>query len=502
MEKLPDSETKLQFAVDFMEASLAEGTSPHFKSFWEARNICLQLFKENISPGLRALLWSKYSDLSKEARRLKDILDEQSAFAVEQIEIAIKALEDEITAFVEGSHQLAHVDFSIESVALQQHIADYSRLQGELNLLNTQASRINAMRKELIRTEMRVRQKNKFFQRLSAAGDKVFPKRKELIKDVSKLFVEDVDAFIASNFSEDSFTGALFVLREEIKMLQNMAKMLTLNTHSFTHTRMCLSKCWDKIKNEDKERKKERNQLREEFKQNFDTAMEKLNAFRQIYETSELSSAEATKQLDLVVAEVRSLEHGRDELHKLRETVQEFRKPITEKIKAQEQARVDQENEKELKRRQKITDIKQEIEQLKKDAESLDAESLEAKRSGILESIESLAISKLERQEMERQLRPLRDLISEKKESSLLSMSEDDRQSLQQLREVLKQRKERRQEIKAQIDVLRKAAGSSGLDFEQAINANNQIAVEKERLEKINQGVEEVEQKIAKLAKR
>ena len=319
---------------------------------------------------------------------------------------------------------------------------------------------------------------------------------------MSKLFVEDVDAFIASNFSEDSFTGALFVLREEIKMLQNMAKMLTLNTHSFTHTRMCLSKCWDKIKNEDKERKKERNQLREEFKQNFDTAMEKLNAFRQIYETSELSSAEATKQLDLVVAEVRSLEHGRDELHKLRETVQEFRKPITEKIKAQEQARVDQENEKELKRRQKITDIKQEIEQLKKDAESLDAESLEAKRSGILESIESLAISKLERQEMERQLRPLRDLISEKKESSLLSMSEDDRQSLQQLREVLKQRKERRQEIKAQIDVLRKAAGSSGLDFEQAINANNQIAVEKERLEKINQGVEEVEQKIAKLAKR
>ena len=84
----------------------------------------------------------------------------------------------------------------------------------------------------------------------------------------------------------------------------------------------------------------------------------------------------------------------------------------------------------------------------------------------------------------------------------MLTLSDDDRQSLQQLKEVLKQRKERRQEIKTQIDALRKTAGVSGLDFEQAMNFNAQVASEKERLEKINQGIQEVEQKITQLSKR
>lgn len=73
---------------------------------------------------------------------------------------------------------------------------------------------------------------------------------------------------------------------------------------------------------------------------------------------------------------------------------------------------------------------------------------------------------------------------------------------MQQLKEVLKQRKERRQGIKAQIDALRKSSGVSGLDFEQAMNFNAQVEAEKERLEKINQGILEIEQKIAQLSKR
>src|ERR1700733_14369049 len=82
---------------------------------------------------------------------------------------------------------------AVEKIALQaktlEEKADfYTSLQAEINILNTQAARINSLRKELIKTEMRVRKKNKFFQRLSAAGDKVFPRRKELIQDVSHQF--------------------------------------------------------------------------------------------------------------------------------------------------------------------------------------------------------------------------------------------------------------------------------------------------------------------------
>lgn len=502
LEKLNDPESKLQFAIDFMEASLAQGGTPHFKSFWEARNICLQIFKENIAPAVRMILWAKYNDLSKEARRLKEILDEQSAFAVEQIEIAVKALEDDIASFNDHLEKMPRVDFQMTSMALEKSLPVYERLQRELNLLNTQASRINAMRKELIRTEMRVRQKNKFFQRLSAAGDQVFPRRKELIKEVSQNFISDVDSFIKVHFAKESFDDSLFVLREEIKTLQNMAKILTLNTHSFTYTRMRLSECWDRIKHEDKERKKERAQQKTAFKQNFDESMLKLQEFNQSYQENQPSIAEATKQLDELVVHIRGLEHGRDELRILRSEVQAARKPILERIHAQENERLNQDQEREKQRRQKIQEIKQQAEALLKKSESLNADSIEAERDAILGLISSSAMSKADKQEIERQLKPLRDLISEKRESSLLALSDDDRQSLQQLKEVLKQRKERRLEIKAQIDALRKTAGASGLDFEQAMNFNNQIAAEKERLEKINQGIQEIEQKIAQLSKR
>ena len=61
----PDLEAKLQLAIDFMEASLAQGGTPHFRSFWEARRFCLPLFKENISPAFRSQQWNRYSELSK-----------------------------------------------------------------------------------------------------------------------------------------------------------------------------------------------------------------------------------------------------------------------------------------------------------------------------------------------------------------------------------------------------------------------------------------------------
>ena len=101
----------------------------------------------------------------------------------------------------------------------------------------------------------------------SALGDHVFPKRKELIKNLSQTFLADVDAFMAQ-FSQGEIRESLFVLRDEIKYLQNIAKVLTLNTNAFTHTRMRLSECWDKIKGEEKERKKEWSEQRAQQKQN------------------------------------------------------------------------------------------------------------------------------------------------------------------------------------------------------------------------------------------
>jgi len=499
--QLSDAEAKLQKTIDFMQSSLSQHGIPHFKSFWEARNICVELFKENINPISRAALWTKYSELSKEARRLKEILDEQSAFAVEQIEIAIQALESDIINFEENLEKISLVEYPPVR-ALESKKSFYQNIQRQLNLLNSQASRINALRKELIRTEMRVRQKNKFFQRLSAAGDKVFPLRKDLIKEVSQQFIADVDAFIGSNFSEENIQDSLFYLREEIKALQSIAKVLTLNTHSFTHTRMRLSECWDKIKGFEKERKKHRAQQKVVFRHNVDLILEKIQEVRQAFEANELSTDDGQKKLSEINGSMRDVELGRDELKFLRDEIHKVRQPIMDKIKAEEQQRLDQEEARELLKKQKFLELKESLEALFKAAEQYDADQLIAERDNLIGRINAASLTKLEKQEFERLLKPLKDVISEKKEQAWMKLPDDDRLAIQQLREILKQRKERRQEVKNQIELSRKSSGSSSFDIAQAMNFNAQMNIEKERLEKINQGIKEIEQKIAELERK
>lgn len=505
LEKISDPEAKLHATITFMEQTLAQSGTPHFKNFWDARNICIALFKENIAPAVRTILWSKYTDLSKEARRLKEILDEQSAFAVEQINIAIQALETEIAqADQQNLHSVSDSLFQQlqDCKAIENSKAFYENTQAELDVLNNQASRINALRKELIKTEMRVRHKNKFFHSLSAAGDSVFPKRKDLIQKISQQFIEDIDGFISTHFTENSIEENPFFLREEIKSLQGLAKLLTLNTHAFTHTRMRLSECWDKLKHVEKERKKVRAQQKTVFKQNADLVLQKFEEFKQTFESGKMSIADASKMLDDIVSFMRNVELGRDELKYLRDDLQHARQLLLEKVKTEEKIRQDHENERQRAKQQKFLELKQSVDALLQSADSLSLEQLIADRDTLLDKIQTSSLIKSEKQELERSIKSLRDVISDKKEQALLAMPDDARQSLQQMREILQQRKERRQELKTQLEALRRASGSSGLGFEQAMGYTAQLNAEKERLEKINQAIEEAEQNIAQLERK
>jgi len=494
-----DLEVKLQLAIDFMEASLAQGGTPHFRSFWEARRLCLPLFKENISPVLRSQLWNKYSELSKEARRLKEILDEQSAFAVEQIEIAIHALEQEIVQI--STTEAKPTSFSDQlpfPYVLKNKKSFYQNLQAQLNALNVQASRINAMRKELLKTEMRVRQKNKFFQRLSTAGDQVFPKRKELIKQISLQFMEDVETFIKTHFGAEQSNESLYHLREDIKALQGLAKVLTLNTNAFTQTRTHLSECWDKIKVEEKERKKERAHQRVTFKHNAEAILQEIKTVKETIEQG-ASPADSQKKIEEIVVLMRKTELGREELKELREELAQVRQLVQGQVKAGEEARQQQEQERYRQKKEKYQSLKEHAEKLVNDDHDLSAEQLLTERDNLLSQMNEFNLVKNEKQEIERILKPLRDIITEKQEQAIFSLSDDDRETLQHLRQVLQQRKERRQEIKNQLEALRKNAGSSGLDFEKAMNHTAQVNEEKERLDKSNQGIQEIEQKIKEL---
>ena len=214
----------------------------------------------------------------------------------------------------------------LQSVTLKDKEEFYNQVQRELLLLNTLAARVNAMRKEVVKTEMRIRIKNKLLDRLSICGDRIFPRRKELIKKISQEFMNDVDQFIESYFQDEEFKDLhLYSLREEIKQLQSIAKVLTLNTHAFTETRVKLSNCWDKIKNREKERKKETQLKRQEFKQNFDLVMQKINPFAEACMAG-MPVDECNKQADEILAFMKTVELGRDEVYMLKDEIHKARR--------------------------------------------------------------------------------------------------------------------------------------------------------------------------------
>jgi hypothetical protein len=500
LDTIEDPEIKLSLSIELMRKTLSQSGSPHFRNFWELRKICLPLFKENINAARRIKLWADYSELSKEARQLKEILDEQSAFAVEQIDIAIKTLEDDVENIKDRLGSVANVDFPADSQTIEPKFDFYNDIQRELSLLNTYATRINALRKELIKTEMRIRHKNKFFQRLSSTGDKVFPKRKEYIKTISQHFIENIDEFIAEHFSEEFLSGSLFYLREEIKALQGIAKVLTLNTHSFTYTRSKLSESWDKVKRLEKDRKKERAQKRAVYKENVTLVQERIDTYSKTIGERELSNEERKKLLNDIAVYMRDLNLGRNEVKTLKDQLAELRRVITDQEKSVERERQNKEIERKRIKQEQFTNLEKRIEAFLEEAMSLDNDIITEKKNALMEEIsEAPLLLKVDKQNLERLFRPLRDIIAEKKEKALMDMPEGDRQALESLRVMLKQRMLRRQEIKAQLEVYRKSSVTSGLDFEKAISLKELIREEKDQLGKVNERISELQKKVTEI---
>jgi DNA repair exonuclease SbcCD ATPase subunit len=498
MTSLPTYEEKIAHGLQFMKGSISQEGSPRFREFWEARREILPSFKENLNPAIRSKLWGEYVELTVEARRLKDILEEQSAFAMEQIDLAVKSIEGDLSNLDTLLSQMGDIAFPASSETISEKLALYAKLQKELNLLNTLASRLNGLRKEIIKTDMRIRFKTKFFKRLSELGDQIFPKRKDLIEKVSSEFEKDIERFIGKYFQGDTVTGApYYAMREEIKSLQAIAKILTLNSSVFNRTRLSLSQCWDRIKVLEKEHKKEvfeKKQASSEQRQGVQTRIEELKA-----KTPELPLRDLDKEIDDIVKDMRAISLHRDDVRFLRDELSKLRTPY---LAAQEQkARELEESEKEKLRikKEKVTQIKEEVAQLTKDGAQLELEVLLARFSDLLQSIEQLEASKIEKQQMERSLRSLKDLVADRKEHSLLNLSDDDLKTLENLRTVLAQKKQRRQEIKEQLEMHRKALGSSNLDFEKAMLYRELLEQEKERLDKANGAIEEIEQKISDL---
>ncbi|MDN3509492.1 MAG: hypothetical protein P0S93_05745 [Candidatus Neptunochlamydia sp.] len=482
-DKEKEVEEKVAKALEFMETLLSDFEKGSFKDFWDVKNLVGPLFKEKMNPIKRNHLWSQYAELGGEARRLKEIKDEQAAFSVEQVELAIEALEADVSHYDRLVKQIIPLDFPEGLKKLSFNKEKYHSIQRELQLLKTLISRLDALRKEILSIDMRISHKNKILKRLSKLGDEVFPKRKELIKKVSESFIADVEAFVKNRFPEgkDRFGAPYYVIRDEIKSFQGFAKLLTLNTQSFTKTRKALSECWDKIKEKEKERRAEMGERSEEHKKNFEDLLPKIEAFEAFcLQKENQERSKILEQSNAIQDKMKKVALGREHVKILKDRIQKARGGALGKV----QAKIE---ERKHAAKKEISDLKEKLENLIKGESSTALEDLEKGESELKEIYERLNLSTMEVHLFEREFADLKSFIFNRKESVV---------SVEELEELYDQRSAHAEVIKKQMEEYRKEMSGSNLDFEKAMTYRELYDSAKIHLDNEMEALENLEEKL------
>ncbi len=288
-------------------------------------------------------------------------------------------------------------------------------------------------------------------------------------------------------------------LREEVKGLQALAKQLTLNTQSFKETRVALSFCWDQLKSLDKEKKKEMSEQRALQKQSYEAALVKVKEFEEFCkEPGSFPSVLAKhEEVLLSLGEMRDLRGH--ELRQIKGLLSNCMRPLEDK---QREMRIEQENqtkEQEAQRLKKVQDLREELQGALKITEQMTLEDLMFQKTALEDKVRDLVASKAEKMTLERLLRQLKDRVLEVKGKRLLSLSCSDQEKYKELQSVLVEKKDRRTEVKNQLEGYRKALGGSGFDFAKAMLYRDLIESEKNILEKMDVAIDELESKIAQI---
>ncbi len=331
LSKLTSGEEKLSRCITCMQEILIGDQGVSFGTFWEIRRQCLDLFKQNINQSSRIQLWAQYTELCREARRLKEVFDEQSNFFTEQIEATLIAIKDDFANLETKLNQLEENSVLTQCQSLSNNMETYQRVQHELDYLNAFASRISSSRREVLKAQIRHKQKKHLLDSLSTLGDLVFPRRKELIQIVSQLFMEDVGAFIQNTFVGELSFQQLIEVQEEIKTIQHAARVLTLSTEAFSTTRQQLSECWNGLANDLNERKKAQHEKRVSFKKHKDELSEMLDLIKKGLEAGSMSDIEAKRGLHQLHSRLRSLPLSMADAKLLRHSIMEIENSLEER---------------------------------------------------------------------------------------------------------------------------------------------------------------------------
>jgi hypothetical protein len=477
-------EQRLRTGLQHMRRVLSLEGKPDFRTFWDVRHLCIGFFREGIHPAIRSQLWEELRDMTAEARRLRDHLCEQADFASDQIELAINALQLEIEKVSEAVETAPPLVLPLPSRRLELRLALYDRLQREIDLLTSWAGRINGLRQELVKTEMRVGRKTKLFRMLSLAGDRVFPRRKESVQRISEEFTRDVEA-LAQVFAIEPWPSPFYVLRDEIRSFQAFAKKLSINSQAFTASREVLSTCWDQVRAREEQRKQEQAERQEIHLQQLAQLTKGIQAVREAVEGGELTITAAGAELERLEAEVRVAEVGSRERKQLRAAISGVRRLLDDRLHSEKEAESRREVERTKESANLAARLEGELRSVQQLAQRGNPEG-PAQLSLLLAEFQKAELIHEHRSRLKLTIEKVRAELSQAEENQLLRASEGKEGEGEVLRTILAARKQRRAALKERVEALRRRTGASGFDFGSAMAAEELLQSERAELAELD----------------
>ncbi|MBI3211561.1 MAG: hypothetical protein HYZ47_02615 [Simkania negevensis] len=455
------AEEKMECALTFMQELLSQKGPLRLKNFWDAQYLCSTLFKEKFPSDKKNAFWMRYSQMKEEASRLKEIMDEEALFSVEQIELAIEALEGDYSHFKEMVEKFPLLTFPKKSAFLESKLGDYKELQRELQFLRTLTLRLEALRAETLTTGMKISIKNRLLKRLSLLGDLVFPKRKELLKSVSDQFMQDVERFAKEHFSfekeeERSVAKELpfYLLREEVKGLQALGKELMLTASAFNKMRKTLSKCWDCLKEKEEEKKRDLDVESEESKKKKEEILVKITQFACDCEKGEgLSKERIGTHYQMILQVMNEASLTRPDAKQLRDKLEGIRykalDKIAEKLAAEEKTEIG-----------RVENLKKELTSLLEKIADTDLDLLLEKEGMLRKEIEELPLNSIDYLIIARKFSILQGALLDKRAEEA---------GKEEWESIYENKQELLAAIKEEIEGYRKEMSGSGLDFNKAM---------------------------------
>jgi hypothetical protein len=484
LDQIPPEE-KLESCIKFMKDSLSQKGVPRFKDFWDAKGVCLKLFKEKIPQSVKEVFWSSYLELALEAKRLKDLLESQSNFALEQIDLALISLKRDL-----------------EQLSLPQQQMSFERLlefQKPIEFYITLTTRLKGLREEILKTEMRIKNKNRLLKEISELGDQFIPRKKEWIKQMSALFLEEVEKFSKESFNQEkkeihSKENSAQDLRNKIKEFQELAKKLALSSHAFSKSREILSCCWEILKNVDKEKKRAYQQKRAEQESANSLLEQGINQFLKSFDqVQQVQPKEAFDGARALFSQIESSSIGFLEKKAQKGKVKEAIAKVLEPYYLNEKKAQAQKIEKELQLKNEFLDFKEQLLELVRSASTYSQDKICEGKKVCEERKKALKLSEKQSHDVLELEKLIEEALLEKRFLDLKSKDAIFSKSL------LCDLEKFKEASKDKVEAYRKEKSLSGFDFEKAMIFSELADQEKGRLDRVTQRIEELEDLIEEL---